>query len=44
MGRVSDDLDIRSGGAVAVDTMTLRAAAGGFRSLAAELDEIAHVV
>jgi len=44
VGRVSDDLDIRSGGAVAVDTATLRRAASGFRSLAAELDEIAHVV
>jgi hypothetical protein len=44
VGSVSDDLDIRGGGAVAVDTVTLRAAAGGFRGLASELDEIAHVV
>ncbi len=44
MGPVSDDLEIRSGGAVAVDTGSLRTAAGGFRRLAAELDEIAHLV
>ena len=44
VGPVSDDLEIRSGGAVAVDTGSLRTAAGGFRSLAAELDEIAHLV
>lgn len=42
--RVSEDLDIRSGGAVAVDTETLRAAAGGFTDLAGELAEIAEIV
>jgi hypothetical protein len=41
---VSDDLDIRGGGAVAVDTATLRAAAGGFTRLAEDLEEIATVV
>lgn len=41
---MSDDLDIRSGGAVAVDTETLRAAAGGFDGLAVELGEIAEQV
>ena len=41
---MSDDLDIRGGGAVAVDTATLRATADGFESLAAELDEIAALV
>lgn len=44
MGSVSDDLDIRGGGAVAVDTTTLRTAAGRFTGLAVELDEIAHLV
>lgn len=44
MELVSDDLDIRGGGAVAVDTATLRAAAGGFTGLAIELDDIAAVV
>ena len=38
---MSGDLDIRGGGAVAVDTATLRAAADGFSALAAELEEIA---
>ncbi|HWM16195.1 MAG TPA: hypothetical protein VNP97_06360 [Microbacterium sp.] len=41
---MSDDIDIRGGGAVAVDTATLRHAADGFASLAAELSEIAGVV
>ena len=41
---VSDDLDIRAGGGVAVDTTTLRAAATGFASLASELGEIARIV
>ncbi|HEX7222668.1 MAG TPA: hypothetical protein VF231_05425 [Candidatus Limnocylindrales bacterium] len=41
---MSDGLEIRSGGAVAVDTVSLRRAAGGFHDLAAELDEIAHDV
>lgn len=41
---MSDDLDIRGGGAVAVDTQTLRTAADGFESLATELDEIAASV
>jgi hypothetical protein len=37
---VSDDLDIRGGGAVAVDTATLRAAADRFVEVAAELVQI----
>ncbi|MET0829844.1 MAG: hypothetical protein ABWY26_10010 [Microbacterium sp.] len=41
---MSDDLDIRGGGGVAVDTATLRAAATGFTNLASELGEIARVV
>lgn len=41
---MSDDLEIRSAGAVAVDTVTLRGAAAGFVALAEELDEIAHLV
>lgn len=41
---MSDDLDIRGGGAVAVDTATLRATADRFESLAVELDEIAALV
>lgn len=41
---VSDDLEIRGGGAVGVDTVSLRCAAAGFRGLAGELDEIAHLV
>jgi hypothetical protein len=41
---VSSDVDIRGGGAVAVDTTTLRHAADGFASLAEELMEIAGVV
>jgi hypothetical protein len=41
---MSDDLEIRGGGAVAVDTATLRTAADGFVGLAAELNEIAGVV
>ena len=44
VGLVSDDLDIRGGGAVAVDTATLRAAAAGFTGLAGELDDIAGLV
>lgn len=44
VGLVSDDLDIRGGGAVAVDTATLRSAAAGFTGLAAELDDIAEIV
>lgn len=41
---MSDDLDIRSGGAVAVDTATLRTAARGFDGLAGELRDIAAQV
>ena len=41
---MSDDLEIRSAGAVAVDTVTLRSAADGFVALADELDEIARLV
>lgn len=41
---MSGELEIRSGGAVAVDTASLRSAADGFGGLAAELDDIAHVV
>ena len=41
---MSDDIDIHGGGAVAVDTATLRHAADGFASLAGELTEIADVV
>jgi hypothetical protein len=41
---MSDGLDIRSGGAVAVDTETLRTAARGFDGLAGELREIAEQV
>ena len=41
---MSDELDIRGGGAVAVDTTTLRAAAGGFTRLADDLEEIATLV
>ncbi|MFC6326954.1 hypothetical protein ACFP59_13660, partial [Microbacterium koreense] len=37
---MSDDLDIRAGGAVAVDTATLRTAAARFDAVGAELDEI----
>ena len=38
---MSDDLDIRGGGAIAVDTETLRSAAAGFIALGAELTELA---
>ena len=41
---MSDDLDIRGGGAVAVDTATLRTAAAGFASAAADLEAIAGVI
>ena len=41
---MSDELDIRGGGAIAVDTETLRTTAGGFVALAAELAEIARLV
>jgi hypothetical protein len=41
---VSDDLDIRGGGAVAVDTATLRAAARGFAVAAGELEDAAAIV
>ena len=41
---MSDELDIRGGGVVAVDTTTLRTAAGGFDGLAGELSEIATLV
>lgn len=41
---MSDDLDIRGGGAVAVDTGSLRDASAAFALLAAELDEIAAAV
>ncbi|MDZ8173042.1 hypothetical protein [Microbacterium xanthum] len=37
---MSDDLDISAGGAVAVDTETLRHAARGFDRLGAELDDV----
>ncbi|MET0860140.1 MAG: hypothetical protein ABW091_03835 [Microbacterium sp.] len=37
---MSDGIDIRGGGAVAVDTETLRSAAGRFRAVVAELEEI----
>ncbi len=41
---MSDDLDIRGGGVVAVDTATLRTVARGFEGLAGELGDIAaHV-
>lgn len=38
--RMSDDLDIRSGGAIAVDTATLRAVSASFTVLARRLDGI----
>ncbi|MCR2762783.1 hypothetical protein NQ152_04600 [Microbacterium sp. zg.B48] len=38
---MSDDLDIRGGGAVAVDTVTLRTAADAFQVAAGELEDIA---
>lgn len=41
---MSDDLDIRGGGAVAVDTATLRAAARGFAVAAGELEDAAAIV
>ena len=41
---MSDELDIRGGGAIAVDTETLRTTAGGFVALAAELAELARLV
>jgi len=41
---MSDELDIRGGGVVAVDTTTLRSAAGGFDGLAGELGDIAALV
>lgn len=41
---MSDDLDIRSGGVVAVDTETLREAAGGFARLGRELEAIVRLV
>ncbi|MGZ8804055.1 MAG: hypothetical protein ACXWZG_01970 [Microbacterium sp.] len=41
---MSDELEIRGGGAVAVDTTTLRAAARSFTLLAEDLEEIATVV
>lgn len=37
---MSDGLDIRSGGAIAVDTATLRAVAAGFATIAGKLDEV----
>lgn len=40
---MSGDLDITGGGAIAVDTDTVRTAAAGFAGLAEELDEIARV-
>ena len=39
---VSDDLEIRGGGAVAVDTETLRATAARFIAAKCDLDDIAH--
>ena len=44
VGLVSEDVEIRSGGAVAVDTVSLRSAATGFQLLAADLEEIGHLV
>ncbi len=41
---MSDDLDIRGGGAVAVDTATLRAASRGFAVAAGELEDAAAIV
>ncbi|MEV8368254.1 hypothetical protein [Microbacterium sp. NPDC064584] len=41
---MSDDLDIRGGGPVAVDTVSLRDASAAFAVLAADLDEIATSV
>jgi hypothetical protein len=41
---MSDELDIRGGGAIAVDTDTLRTTAAGFLALAAELAELARLV
>ncbi|SFR87544.1 hypothetical protein SAMN04487846_0170 [Microbacterium sp. cf046] len=41
---MSDDLDIRGGGAVAVDTATLRRAADGFTGLASDLTDVAGLV
>ena len=41
---MSDELDIRGGGVVAVDTTTLRTVAGGFDGLAGELGDIAALV
>lgn len=41
---MSDDLDIRGGGAIAVDTETLRSAAAGFVGLAGELADLAGLV
>ncbi|GAA1955688.1 hypothetical protein [Microbacterium deminutum] len=41
---MSDDLDIRSAGAIAVDTATLRTAAAGFVGLADELADLAGLV
>jgi pimeloyl-ACP methyl ester carboxylesterase len=40
---MSDDLDIRSGGVVAVDTDRLRAAAAGFECAAQEVSDAAHL-
>lgn len=41
---MSGELQIRSGGAVAVDTATLRAAADGFAGVAAEFSRVADLV
>jgi len=41
---MSDELEIRGGGVVAVDTTTLRTAAGGFDGLAGEIGDIAALV
>ncbi|WP_438354878.1 hypothetical protein [Microbacterium sp. CJ88] len=41
---MADDLDIRGGGAVSVDSVTLREAAGGFAGVGGELDEVATVL
>lgn len=41
---VSDDLDVRSGGVVAVDTDRLRTAAAGFERAAQQVSDAAHLV
>ena len=41
---MSGDLDIRGGGAIAVDTETLRSTAAGFANLSSELADLARLV